>query len=78
VGRNVLSSCWVDIPTLAQRDLSVISSARGGGAVGYACAREFVFYGFVDARFAGCVGMLVGVSIGGIQGRGVCVKGAKY
>ena len=52
-GKDLLASGGVDVATLAQRDLAVVTCARGGGAVGHARAGELLLNGLVDARLGG-------------------------
>lgn len=50
-GDDLLASGRVDGAALAQGDLAVVTSARGGGAVGHAGAGELLLDGLVDAGF---------------------------
>lgn len=50
-GEDLLASGGVDVATLAQGDLAVVTCARGGGAIGYARAGELLLDGLVDAGF---------------------------
>lgn len=55
----------LDGTTLVERNLAVVASAAGSGAVFYFCARELALYVCgVDAGFGGCEGVeLVGVFV---------------
>ena len=50
---DLLPGIGVDIPAFAERDIAVVSCARGSGAVGHVAAWEAGGSCFVDAGFEG-------------------------